>query len=201
MIFLTVGSADPFDRMVRAVDEWAASRGRKDVFAQIGKGRYQPRYIQAVPFLSPAEFRERVRAARLLVAHAGMGSIITALEAGRPMIIMPKLARFGEHRNDHQVATAKRLGQREGIIVAWDENDLATKLDGELRLCTPTIIPPVASMQLIGAIREFIAQPEEMKAGSLTGEPDCNVPEEVNAVPCKPTVKTGAPSWRWKLRD
>jgi len=163
VIFLTVGSADPFDRMVRAVDEWAASRGRTDVFAQIGKGRYHPRYIQAVPFLSPAEFRERVRAARLLVAHAGMGSIITALEAGRPMIIMPKLAELGEHRNDHQVATAKRLGQRQGIIVAWDERDLAIKLDLDGELCTPATIAPEASPELIVAIRGFIAKSDEME--------------------------------------
>ena len=164
MIFLTVGSADPFDRMVRAVDEWAASRGRTDVYAQIGVGQYQPRHIQAVRFMSPAEFRERVHAAQLLLAHAGMGSIITALEAGRPMIIMPKLPRLGEHRNDHQVATAKRLGQRQGIIVAWDENDLVTKLDSEAQLSNPTMIAPAASPELIATLRAFIAGPEDMEA-------------------------------------
>lgn len=164
MIFLTVGSSDPFDRIVRAVDEWAASRGRTDVFAQIGRAQYEPRHIEAVPFLSPSEFRERVRAARLLVAHAGMGSIITALEAGRPIIVMPKRARLGEHRNDHQVATAKRLGQRPGITVAWDEKDLLTKLDREGQLCTPTMTAPQPSPELIATIRAFIANPEELKA-------------------------------------
>jgi UDP-N-acetylglucosamine transferase subunit ALG13 len=161
VIFLTVGSSDPFDRMVRAVDEWAASSGRTDVFAQIGKAQYEPRHIEAVPFLSPSEFRRRVWAARLLVAHAGMGSIITALEAGRPIIIMPKRAGLGEHRNDHQVATAKWLGQKQGIIVAWDEADLLKKLDHEAGLCIPTLIEPHASTELIGAIRAFITKPAE----------------------------------------
>ena len=164
MIFLTVGSSDPFDRMVRAVDEWAAARGRTDVFAQIGKAQYQPRHIEAVRFLSPSEFRQRVRTAQLLVAHAGMGSIITALEAGRPIIIMPKRASLGEHRSEHQVATAERLGQRQGIIVAWDEKDLVTKLDREGRLCTPTMIAPQASPELIATIRAFIARSLELKA-------------------------------------
>lgn len=157
MIFVTVGSADPFDRMIRAVDTWAGSRGRTDVFAQIGKTHYQPRHIEAVPLLSPWEFRHRARAARLLVAHAGMGSIITALEVGRPIIIMPKRARLGEHRNDHQIATAKRFGEKQGIIVAWDEKDLILKLEQEGRVSSPTTIALEASPKLIATIREFIA--------------------------------------------
>jgi UDP-N-acetylglucosamine transferase subunit ALG13 len=157
VIFVTVGSADPFDRLVRAVDEWAGSRRRTDVFAQIGKSRYEPRHMEAVQFLSPSEFRERVRTARFVVAHAGMGSIITALEAGTPIIVMPKWEHLGEHRSDHQVATAKRFGQKQGIIVASDEKDLIVKLDLEEALSSPTTIAQEASPELISAIRTFIS--------------------------------------------
>jgi UDP-N-acetylglucosamine transferase subunit ALG13 len=157
LIFVTVGSADPFDRLIRAIDEWAGLRGRKDIFAQIGNSRYVPRHIEAVQFLTPSEFRERVRSARLVVAHAGMGSIITAMEAGTPMIVMPKWASLGEHRNDHQVATARHFGQKPGIIEAIDEKDLIVKLEREEALSSPTAIAKVASPDLINAIREFIA--------------------------------------------
>ena len=156
MIFVTVGSADPFDRLIRAVDEWAGRQGRKDLFAQIGNSRYESRHIEAVQFLSPSEFRERVRAARLIVAHAGMGSIITALEAGKPIIVMPKWAKLGEHRNDHQVATAKRFGQKHGIIVAEDEKDLVAKLDREEGLSSPAGALNGVSPELISAVRAFI---------------------------------------------
>jgi exopolysaccharide biosynthesis glucuronosyltransferase PssE len=158
VIFVTVGSADPFDRMIRAVDEWAGSRERKDVFAQIGKSSYEPHYIEAVRFLEPSEFRQRVRSARLVVAHAGMGSIITALEAGTPIIVMPKWARLGEHRSDHQIATAKRFGQKEGVIVADDEKDLVTKLDRESAFSSPSKIASEASRALIEAIRNFVQE-------------------------------------------
>lgn len=164
MIFVTVGSCDPFDRMVRAVDDWARLRGRTDVFAQIGNSEYKPRHIEAVQFLSPSEFREQVRRAQLLVAHAGMGSVITALEAGRPIIIIPKRASLGEHRNEHQLATAKWLGQKQGITVAWDEKDLLTKLDQEGGLCTPTTIASQASPELIATIRNFIAKSTQSKS-------------------------------------
>lgn len=152
-----MGSADPFDRMIRAIDDWAGSRGRKDVVAQIGKAVYKPRFIEAVPFLSPSDFRSYVRAARLLVAHAGMGSIITALEAGKPIIIMPKLAKFGEHRNDHQVATARRFSGKQGVTVAWDENDLIAELERESPGSPPAKLAPEVSPALLSAIREFIS--------------------------------------------
>ena len=158
MIFVTVGSADPFDRLIRAVDEWAGLRSRSDIFAQIGRSNYEPRHIEAVRFLSPSEFRERVRTARLVVAHAGMGSIITAMEAGTPIIVMPKWAHLGEHRNNHQVATAKRFGQKQGIIEAIDEHDLIVKLEREEVLSSPTRIPLTASPDLIAAIRSFIQE-------------------------------------------
>lgn len=159
MIFVTVGSADPFDRLIRAVDEWAGSCSRKDIFAQIGRSSYRAQHIEAVQFLTPSEFRDRVRAARLIVAHAGTGSIIAALEEGIPIIVMPKWAHLGEHRNDHQVATAKRFGQRRGIIVANDETELVAKLEQAEQLFAPTVIPKEACPDLVSAIRSFILEP------------------------------------------
>jgi UDP-N-acetylglucosamine transferase subunit ALG13 len=161
LIFVTVGSMDPFDRLVRAIDEWAGSRGRTDIFAQIGKAQYEPRHIEAVPFLSPSEFRERIRAARLVVAHAGTGSIIAALELGTPIIVMPKCAHLGEHRNNHQIATARRFGQKHGIIVANDEKELIVKLEQEEEHSRPTVIPSEASPDLISALRSFILETEK----------------------------------------
>lgn len=156
MIFVTVGSADPFDRMIRAIDQWAGSRGRTDLFAQIGRAQYEPRYIKSVQFLSPSEFREHVRAAHLIVAHAGIGSIFAALEVGIPIIVMPKWAHLGEHRNDHQVATARWFGQKQGVIVANDEKELIARLEQEEGHSAPSLIARDASPDLVSAIRRFI---------------------------------------------
>ena len=79
------------------------------MFAQIGPSALQTSTIEAARFLPPAECRERMLAADAIVAHAGMGTILSALELGKPLVIMPRLAAFGEHRNDHQLATAKRF--------------------------------------------------------------------------------------------
>lgn len=146
----------PFDRMVRAVDEWAAARGRTDVFAQISETDYRPRHIQWTAFLEPAEFRDRVSAANVLVAHAGMGSILTALEAGKPILVMPRRGDLRETRNDHQVATAQRFLSLGKVAVAMDEHELPPKLDSLDQLSAVGRISPWASDRLIQAVAGFI---------------------------------------------
>jgi UDP-N-acetylglucosamine transferase subunit ALG13 len=156
MIFVTVGSSMSFDRFVRAVDEWAGSRGRTDVFAQIGQSDYRPKYIRAVQFMDPSEFRERVRSSSLVVAHAGMGSIITALELGKHIVVMPRREHLGETRSDHQVATAKHFEQLPNIVVAYDESELRSKIDQAEKLPLTNQGPPSASPRLISTVHDFI---------------------------------------------
>jgi UDP-N-acetylglucosamine transferase subunit ALG13 len=156
MIFVTVGSSEPFDRLVRAVDEWAGLRGRTDVFAQIGKSEYQPKNIECSKFLEPSEFRTRFNSAEFVVAHAGMGSIITALEIGKPIVVMPRREHLGETRSDHQVATVDKFGQQPLIIVAKDETMLSGMLDQAETIPSTSQIGPKASPLLISTIRSFI---------------------------------------------
>ena len=80
MIFVTVGTQLPFDRMIRSIDEWVGRNGRggEEVFAQIGPSTYKPKHLQYAPFITADDFQRHTRAARVIVAHAGMGSIITA---------------------------------------------------------------------------------------------------------------------------
>lgn len=156
MILASVGSQAPFDRLIRAVDEWATSRNRSDVFAQIAKGTYRPQHIKFTEFLDPSEFKQLVSEAQVLVAHAGMGSILIAMELGTPLVVMPRRACFRETRNDHQVAAAKHFGELGRIIVADNEGVLAEKLDYALTTAETERISPVASPQLIATIRDFI---------------------------------------------
>ncbi len=156
MIFATVGSQEPFDRMVRAVDEWAGSRSRSDVFAQIAASEYRPKHIEYTDFVDPAEFSRRIHAAHIVVAHAGMGSIISTLELGKPIVVMPRREKFRETRNDHQVATADRFGAQGWIIVAHDEQDLPAKLDYALTLGQTERIERQASPRLLATLRAFL---------------------------------------------
>lgn len=129
MIFVTVGTQLPFDRMVRAVDDWAVSKGCSDIFAQVGTSSYQPRRIRCVPSLHPAEFKRRFMEATIVISHAGMGSIISAVEVGKPLIVVPRRAALGEHRNDHQLATARRFVELGVIRAAFDEHEVGPMIE------------------------------------------------------------------------
>ena len=158
MIFVTVGSVLPFDRLIRAVDEWAASRNRSDVFAQVGRSRYRPRKIAYTSLLVPWEFRRRVVEADLVVAHAGVGTILTALELEKPLLVMPRRAALREHTSDHQVEMAKRFGLECQVSVAYDEAALMQKLDSIDKIQVSCRVRKSTSENLLVAVRGFIRE-------------------------------------------
>lgn len=119
MIFLTLGTQLPFDRLVTALDEVAADLD-EPVFGQIGNSRIRPAHFESVDFLSPVEFKALFEAARVIVGHAGIGTILSGLKAQKPLVLMARRAALGEHRNDHQLATVAQLGRIRGIHVAKD---------------------------------------------------------------------------------
>jgi UDP-N-acetylglucosamine transferase subunit ALG13 len=158
VIFVTVGAQMPFDRLVQTVDQWAADQpAGEEVFAQINKTSYLPQHIKYELFIPPLEFRNRVAAARVIIAHAGMGSIITALEFGKPIIVMPRRGSLKETRNDHQFDAAKYFRDAGRINVALDERELRGYLD---RLDEITehgeLISHQASPELISNLMSFI---------------------------------------------
>ena len=156
MIFVTVGTDQPFDRMVKIVDAWVAEKARTDFYAQIGDGGWEPKSIPFTHFLNPVEFKQHFAKARIIVAHAGMGTILSALHHGKPILVMPKLANLGEHRNEHQLATARRMMSLGNVTVAFDEAELREKLDHLDAIIPQQKIAPVASGPLIEGLRHFI---------------------------------------------
>jgi UDP-N-acetylglucosamine transferase subunit ALG13 len=158
LIFANVGSQLPFDRMLKALNAWAQVQSNAvSIRAQIGNTSYLPTHLDFVATMPPSEFRNLVRNAEMIVAHAGMGSVLTALEFGKPLVIMPRLCALHETRNDHQVATANWLASKAGIFVAMKETDLASTIDrARAQALVPSLISTVAAPELIGAIKSFI---------------------------------------------
>lgn len=164
MIFLTVGTQVQFDRLVRAVDRWCAQAGNGDVFGQLalpeGQG-YKPRHFDWVSFMQPGDYERRFEESDIVVAHAGMGSIITAMMQAKPILMMPRRAALGEQRNDHQLATVRRFGKIRGVSVAMDEDEVPEHLS---RLVAERrgedagrhAVSPYADARLIREVRRVI---------------------------------------------
>ncbi|MBD8066800.1 glucuronosyltransferase [Devosia sp. PTR5] len=129
MIFVTVGSMLPFDRFIKAMDDWTGRHGEEEVFAQIGQGSYEPRHMRFERMLSPSQFKNFVLTSDLVVAHGGMGSVIMAAEAGKPILLFPRRASLGEHTTEHQLHTVNWLKERPGIHVVLDEAELDARIE------------------------------------------------------------------------
>lgn len=124
MIFATVGTQLPFLRLIDALNALAPDLG-EPVIAQVGASEGNWPALDLRRTLTPAEFEQVFTAARVVVAHAGIGTILSAKRYGRPLVILPRRHALGEHRNDHQLATARQVERLAGIHVAWDTADLA----------------------------------------------------------------------------
>ncbi len=116
-IFVTVGThPQPLDRLLEKLDE-LAGKGRlgkeSELFAQTGCCTHRPVNFGWKPLLSAEELGKRFKWADLVISHGGAGSVINALKAGKRLLIVPRLEKFGEHTDSHQIELAKAM-EREG---------------------------------------------------------------------------------------
>ena len=129
MIFLTVGTQFPFDRLVKAVDDVTSEDGfEEEIFAQIGQSSYLPHNFRFTRYIGKEQFDEFMKTASGVISHAGMGTMTMALECEKPILVMPRLKKYGEVVNDHQVAIAKRFEKLGHILVAYDVEDLPDRM-------------------------------------------------------------------------
>lgn len=128
MIFLTVGTQFPFDRLIKAIDNMVG-KGLIDeeIFGQIGQTSYEPSFFEAVNFLGKKEFDSNLKKASGIIGHAGMGTIRMALDNDKPLLVMPRLRRYREVVHDHQVEIARKFEDLGHILVAYNERDLLEK--------------------------------------------------------------------------
>lgn len=108
----------PFDRLVMAIDVWAGQHPSDQVVAQIGATKLRPTHMDCSEMMEPAEFKAQFAIADLIVSHVGMGTIITAAECQKPLVMLPRRPSLGEVTSEHQSATAKWLGARQGIWIS-----------------------------------------------------------------------------------
>jgi beta-1,4-N-acetylglucosaminyltransferase len=139
MIFLTVGTQFPFDRLVRTIDELLGNGTLNDsVFGQIGASTYQPKNFPAVPALDKRAFDQHFEQAQAIISHGGTGSIMMAIDRHKPLLAMPRLRRFGEVVNDHQVGFSIRFAALGYILVALNEQELPAKV-AQLKSFRPAV--------------------------------------------------------------
>jgi UDP-N-acetylglucosamine transferase subunit ALG13 len=131
LIFITIGTRQyPFDRLLRKLDElYEDGTISESMFAQTGTSTYSPKHYEHKEFITPEEFDEHIAAADLVVSHGASGSIMKALNAGKRVIAVTRLERYGEHINDHQIQNNEAFGSNHYVIPVIDMDELGAAFE------------------------------------------------------------------------
>lgn len=152
MIFVTVGTNEArFDRLLRALEDLPPGT---ELFVQHGPSPIRPPGATCTDYLGFDELAERVREADAVVTHAGVGSILTALLNGTRPIVVPRLQRFGEAVDDHQLDFGRRA-QTAGLVTLVE--DVAALPEAIARLQASPPQPPRPDERLLQDLRGYLA--------------------------------------------
>ena len=157
MIFVTVGTQLPFDRLIEAMDAFASKYPQHRVIGQVGKTGLTVSSMTAFEFMPPADFTAAFEEATVVVAHAGTGSILAARQAGKPLIVVPRRADRGEHRSDHQMATCRALSSDPAITIVEDPSRLERAILERLEAATePRAAEDASRQQPLADLRAYV---------------------------------------------
>jgi len=156
VVFVVTGTQAPFDRLLSIIDTWASKQVKYTVIAQMANSKINFKNMTCFDYLEPDVFNEYFNNADVIIGHAGIGTIITALENEKKLVVFPRLVKYNEHRNDHQLHTAKGFDKLGLINVAYTEKDLFRYLNNIIDISVKRKINQNAEKQLLEKISNFI---------------------------------------------
>lgn len=131
MILVMLGTQDkPFDRILKAVAREKKKGNIKDkVIAQIGCTNFKDDNIKTFDFSSKEEIESLIEKARIIITHAGVGTITECISKDKKVIVIPRLKKYGEHTNDHQMQITKEFALKEYVLPLYDTRNLSKVLN------------------------------------------------------------------------
>lgn len=130
MILVTLGTQDkPFIRLLDQVQKEIDNGNIQDeVIVQAGFTKYESKNMQIFDLIDREKFIELMSKCDILITHGGVGSIISGLQNNKKVIVAPRLAKYGEHMNDHQIQIVENFSRSGYIIPLYDGDDLGEVL-------------------------------------------------------------------------
>lgn len=124
MILVTLGTQKfQMNRLIQAVDE-LAENSPEEIFVQSGNSTYVPKHCMAKSFVDAKEFQKMIEDCSVLITHSGVGTIMRGVSAGKPVVVVPRLAKYSEHVDDHQVQIAEAFASKGCILYCTDIAEL-----------------------------------------------------------------------------
>lgn len=156
MIFVVLGTQKfQLNRLLQKLDEYVEQGLLTDeIYAQIGNSTYKPCHYAYKDFMDKKEFDATIAKADLVIAHSGVGTIITAIHAKKPVVVFPRLAKYKEHVDDHQLDIARAFEMKKYVLCCYENDDLLEKINK----CKDFQFDEYVSQQkqIIGIIKNFL---------------------------------------------
>lgn len=165
MILVTVGTHNRgFDRLVRAADEMAYKM-EEPVTIQYGSAAYEPLHTsRSFRFTTSQEMEELASQARLIVMHAAAGSLILALRLGKPLVVVPRLRKYKEVMDDHQIQLANALAEQKRVVQVL--NPTRESLCQAIAQAADLETRPLENSQLTTALQKHLALWDSVRSKS-----------------------------------
>lgn len=157
MIFVILGTQKfQLNRLLENIDRMFDARLlEENVFAQIGNSTYKPKNFRYANFLEKEDFQTKIKDASLIITHSGVGSIIASIKYGKPVIVFPRLAKFNEHVDNHQLEIAKAFEKKGYVLCCNEDDDLFEKIIQARSFSFQTY--QSSTNRIIDLIRQFCA--------------------------------------------
>ncbi|MFQ6882264.1 PssE/Cps14G family polysaccharide biosynthesis glycosyltransferase [Clostridium sp.] len=158
MIFVTLGSQKfQFNRLLMELDKLVEEKKiSNDIFAQIGYSDYKPKNYEFKEFLDREQFAEIMERCEIVITHGGTGAIVGAVKREKKVIAVPRLAKFGEHVDDHQLQIIDQFTDMNFIVGVKETNEIYEALE---QLKTIEFKKYISNTEnIIKSIEEFLAK-------------------------------------------
>lgn len=143
------------NRLLQKLDDYVEQGLITDeIYAQIGNSTYKPQNYSYKEFLDKKEFDETIGKADVVIAHSGVGTIITAIHANKPVVVFPRLAKYKEHVDDHQLEIAKAFEMKKYVLCCYENDDLLEIINKSKSYEFDEYVSQ--QKQIIGIIRNFL---------------------------------------------
>lgn len=136
MVFVSVGTQkQQFTRIFQMVESSIVLK-YDEIVAQTGNTKFESKRIKMLPSIDNNKFNEYIKKADFVICHGGVGTIFNALENGKRILVVPRLGKYKEHINDHQLEVAEQL-EKEGYLILYKDGEDFDKYVNKLKKFNP----------------------------------------------------------------
>ncbi len=136
MVFVSVGTQKQQFKRIFDMVENSKVLLDDDIVAQTGNTKFCSNRIKMIESIDTNKFNEYIQKADFVICHGGVGTIFNALENNKKILVVPRLEKYKEHVNDHQLEVASEL-EKEGYLIMYKDGENFDKYVKQLKEFKP----------------------------------------------------------------